>query len=57
MIGKSEEKRLLGGRESKNNIKMGLKMIDREDGVWINLAEVREQWRGLEHSVRNLLVP
>jgi hypothetical protein len=52
LIGKSEEKRLLGGRESKNNIKMG-----REDGVWINLAEVREQWRGLEHSVMNLLVP
>jgi hypothetical protein len=41
----------------KYNIKLGFREIGCGDMDWINLAQVRAQWRALVNSVMNLRVP
>jgi hypothetical protein len=59
LVGKTEGKRPLGRhrRSWENNIKMDLKEIGRGGMDWINLAQVRDQWRALLNTVTNLCVP
>jgi hypothetical protein len=40
-----------------DNIKMDLREIGWDDMDWINLAQNRDQWRGLLNTVMNVLVP
>jgi hypothetical protein len=58
-VGKPEGKRPLGRprRRWVDNIKMVLREI-RWDGMdWIELAQDRDQWRGLVNTTMNLRVP
>jgi hypothetical protein len=59
LVGKLEGKRPLGRprRRWVNNIKMDLREIGWDDMDWINLAQDRDQWRGLVNTVMNLRVP
>jgi hypothetical protein len=58
-VGKPEGKRSLGRprRRWVDNIKMDLREIGWESIDWIELAQVRDQWRALVNTVMNLQVP
>ena len=58
-MGIPEGKRPLGRprRRCEDNIKMDLREVGLDPGDWINLAEVRGQWRAYVRAVRNLRVP
>jgi hypothetical protein len=59
LVGKPEGKRPLGRprRRWMDNIKMDLREIGRGGMDWIDLAQVRDQWRALVNTVMNLRVP
>jgi hypothetical protein len=59
LVGKPEEKRPLGRqrRRWEDNIKIDLREIGWDGMDWIDLAQDRDQWRALENTVMNLLVP
>jgi hypothetical protein len=56
LVGKPEEKRPLGRprRRWVDNIKMDLREIVWD---WMDMAQVRDQWRALVNTVLNLRVP
>jgi hypothetical protein len=58
-VGKPEGKRPLGRPRCRwvDNIKMDLREIGWDDVDWIDLAQVRYQWRALVNMVMNLWVP
>jgi hypothetical protein len=58
-VGKLEGKRHLARPKHKweDNIKMELREIGWCGMDWIDLAQVRDQWRGLVNMVMNLRVP
>jgi hypothetical protein len=58
LVGRPEGKRPLGRprRRWKDNIKMDLREIG-IDVNWIQLAQVRVQWRASVNTVMNLRVP
>jgi hypothetical protein len=55
-VGKPEGKRPLGGprRRWVDNIEMDLVEIGRDGRDWIELAQDRDQWRGVVNMVMNL---
>jgi hypothetical protein len=55
LVGKPERKR--PRRRWVDNIKMDLREIGWDGTDWIDLAQDREQWRGLMNTVMNLQVP
>jgi len=57
-VGKLEGKRLLGKtrRRCENKIKMDLREVKWVAMNWIDLAQVRDCWRGLVNKVINLRV-
>jgi hypothetical protein len=59
MVGKPEGRRPLGipKRRWVDNIKMDLREIGWDGMDWIDLAQVRDQWRALVNTVMNLRVP
>jgi hypothetical protein len=59
LVGNSEGKRPLGRPRHRrvDNIKMVLREIGWDGGVWIDLAQDRDQWRALVNAVMNLRVP
>jgi hypothetical protein len=59
LAGKPEGKRPFGRRKSrwKDNIKMDLREIGREDVDWIHLAQDRDQLRAFVYTVMNTWVP
>ena len=59
LVGKPEGKRPLGRprRTWKDNIKMDLQEVGGSCGDWMDLAQVRDRWRALVGTVRNLRVP
>jgi hypothetical protein len=58
-VGKPEGKRPLGRPRPRwvNNIKMDLRNIGCGGVDWINVAQNRDQWRGLVNTVMNFQVP
>jgi hypothetical protein len=58
-VGKPEGKRSLGRPCHRwvDSIKIELRDIEWSDVDWIDLAQVRDQWRALVNSVMNLPVP
>jgi hypothetical protein len=59
LVAKPEGKRPRGRPRSRweDNIRMGLMETGWESVDWMNLAEDRDQWRGLVNRVMNLRVP
>jgi hypothetical protein len=59
LVGRREGKRPPGRTRYiwEDNIRMNLGEIRWEGMDWIHLAEIRDQWRGLENTVMNLRVP
>jgi hypothetical protein len=59
LVGKPEGKRPLRRprRRWVDNIKIDLREIGWGGMDWIDLAQDRDQWRALENTVMNLLVP
>jgi hypothetical protein len=58
LVGKPEGKRpLRRPRRRWVDVKMDLREIGWYGMHWIELAHVRDQWRALENTVMNLLVP
>jgi hypothetical protein len=59
LVGRPEGKRLLGRprRRWEDNIKLDLREIEIEWANWIQLAQVRVQWRAFVNTVMNLRVP
>jgi hypothetical protein len=59
LVGKPEGKEPLGRprRRWVDNIKTDLKETGLGGMDWINVGEVRDQWRVLENTVINILVP
>ena len=58
LVGKPEGKRPLRPRHRwEDNIKMDLQKVGGGFGNWMELAQVRERWRALVNTVRNLQVP
>jgi hypothetical protein len=59
LVGKPESKRPLGRPRCRwvDNIKIDLNEIGWHGVDWINLAQVRDQWRALVNTVMNLRVP
>ena len=59
LVGKPEGKRPLGRprRRWEDNIKMDLQEVRGTCGDWMELAQVRDRWRALVGTVRNLRVP
>jgi hypothetical protein len=59
LVGKPEGKRPLGRprRRWVDNIRMDLGEVGWSDVDWIGLAQDRNRWRALVHSVLNLRVP
>jgi hypothetical protein len=59
LVGNPEEKRPLGRPRCRwvNNIKMDLREIGWDGMDWIDLAQDRDQWRGLVNAAMNLRVP
>ena len=59
LVGKPEGKRPLGRPRSRwdDNIKMYLQEVGGGCGDWMELAQVRDRWRELVGTVRNLRVP
>ena len=59
LVGKPEGKRPLGRprRRWEDNIEIDLQEVGGSCGDWIELAQVRDGWRALVGTVRNLRVP
>jgi hypothetical protein len=59
LVGKTERKRPLGRTRHRwvDNIKIYLREIGWDGMDWIDLAQVRDQWRALVNTVMNLRVP
>jgi transcription termination factor 2 len=59
LVGKPEGKRPLGRprRRRVDNIKMDLREIGWDGMDWIDLAQERDQWRGLVNTVMNFWDP
>jgi hypothetical protein len=59
LVGKPEGKRPLGRprRRWMDNIKMDLREIGCNGVDWIDMAQIRDQWRALVNTVLNLRVP
>jgi hypothetical protein len=59
LVGKPEGKRPLGSPRHRwvDNIKMNLREIGWGGMDWIDLAQDRDQWRGVVNMVTNLRVP
>jgi hypothetical protein len=59
LVGRSEGKRPLGRprRRWEGNIKMDLREIRIDGANWIQLAQVRVQWRAYVNTVMKLRVP
>ena len=59
LVGKPKGMRPLGRprRRREGNIKMDLREAGCDPGVWIALAEDRDQWRAYVRAVMNLRVP
>jgi hypothetical protein len=59
LVGNPEGRRPLGRprRRWMDNIKMDLREIGWDGMDWIDLAQVRDQWRALVNAVMNLRVP
>jgi hypothetical protein len=59
LVRKPEGKRPLGrpGRRWVDNIKIDLRQIGWDGIDWIDVAQDRDQWRALVHTVMNLQVP
>ena len=59
LVGKPKGKRPIGRtrRRWKNNIKMGLQEVGGGCGDWMELVQIRDRWRALLSTVRNLRVP
>jgi hypothetical protein len=59
LVGKPERMRPLGRKRHKwvNNIKIDLRDIGWDVMDWIDVAQDRDQWRGLMRTVMNLRVP
>jgi hypothetical protein len=55
LVGKPEGKR--PRRRWEDNIKMDLQELGGGCGDWMELAQVRDRWRALVSTVRNLRVP
>jgi hypothetical protein len=53
LVGKTERPM----RRWEDNIKMGLKEVERGVMDWINVAQVRDRWRALVNAVMYLRVP
>jgi hypothetical protein len=58
-VGEPEVKRTLGRPICRwvDNIKMDLRVIGWDCMDWIDLAQVRDQWRALVNMITNLRVP
>jgi hypothetical protein len=58
LVGKPEGKRPLGRprRRWVENIEMDLREIGRDGVDWMDMAQDRDQWRALVHTVLNLRV-
>jgi hypothetical protein len=56
LMGKPEGKRPLGRKRWVENIKMDLRKTEWDGMDWIDLAQDRDQWRGLVNTVMNLRV-
>jgi hypothetical protein len=59
LVGRLEGRRPLGRPRGRlvDNIKMHLREIGWDGIDWIDLAQVRDQWRALVNTVMNLRVP
>ena len=59
LVGKLEGKRPLGRQRRRwdYNIKMDIQEVGFVGMDWIDLAQNRDGWRGLVHTVMNLRVP
>jgi hypothetical protein len=59
ILGKPEGKRPLGRSRRRwvDNIKIDLREIGWDGMDWIDLAQVRDQWRALVNTVMNFRVP
>jgi hypothetical protein len=59
LVGKPEGKRPLGRprRRWEDNIRMDLREMGWGGMDWIDLAQDRDQWRGLLNTVMNLRLP
>jgi hypothetical protein len=59
LMGKPEGKRPLGRPSSRwlNNIKMGLREVERDCMDWIHVAQDRDQWRAFVNTVMSLRLP
>jgi hypothetical protein len=59
LVGKPEGKRPLGRsrRRWEDNIKIDLREPGWDGVDWIDLAQVRDQWKALVNTVKNLRVP
>jgi hypothetical protein len=59
LVGKPEGNKPLARsrRRWKNNIRMDLRELGREDLDWMNLAQDKEHWWALLNTVMNLRVP
>ena len=59
LVGKPEGKRPMGRprRRWEDNIKMDLQEVGGGCGDWVELVQVRDRWRALVSTVRNLWVP
>jgi hypothetical protein len=59
LVGRPEVKRLLGRPRHgwEDNIKMDLGEIGIDESNWIQLAQIRVQWRAFVNTMMNLWVP
>ena len=57
LVGKLEEKRLLGDLKWVDNVRMDLQEVGCGYMDWIGLAQDRDRWRTLVSAVMNLRVP
>jgi hypothetical protein len=59
LVGKPQGKRQLGRprRRWKDDIRMDLKEIEWKGADWMNLAQIRDQWRTVVNTVMNPQVP
>ena len=59
LVGKPEGKRPLGRprRRWEDNVRLDLQEVGGGCGDWMELVQVRDRWRELVSTVRNLRVP
>jgi hypothetical protein len=59
LAGKTKGKRLLRGQRRRwvYNIKMDLREIERDGMNWIDMAQIRDQWKAFVNTVLNFRVP